>query len=114
MIITKMVSCFGRNTVDTLSVLRTQKQIGVDMFFENENLHSNVCQDDTMISVMSTIAQAESKIRSQNVKWGIKKRAQNTNASIYSPLFASLRRLLQGAQWYPVYQYGSCAHTTDF
>ncbi|MDR0928268.1 MAG: recombinase family protein [Oscillospiraceae bacterium] len=83
-IITKTVSRFGRNTVDTLMILRNLKERGIDVFFENEGLHSFDGKDELLISLIEAIAQAESENRSQNIKWGIKQHAQNPDAAIYS------------------------------
>ena len=83
-IITKTVSRFGRNVVDTISTLRMLKNKGVDVFFENEGLHSIDGNDELLISLMEAIAQAESESKSQNIKWGIKQQAQNPDAAIYS------------------------------
>lgn len=83
-IITKTVSRFGRNTAETLSTLRMLKNKGVDVFFENEGLHSIDGNDEFLISLMEAIAQAESESRSQNIKWGIKQQAQRPDAAIYS------------------------------
>lgn len=83
-IITKTVSRFGRNTVDTLSVLRKLKEKNVDVFFEAQGLHSNQGNDELLISIMEAIAQAESENRSREIKWGIEKQTQNPDAAIYS------------------------------
>ncbi|MDD3335796.1 MAG: recombinase family protein [Eubacteriales bacterium] len=60
------------------------KNKGVDVFFENEGLHSIDGNDELLISLMEAIAQAESESRGQNIKWGIKQQAQNPDAPIYS------------------------------
>lgn len=96
-IITKTVSRFGRNTVDTLSTLRTLKDKGIDVFFENENLHSIDGNDELLISLMEAIAQAESESRSQNIKWGIREQAQNPDAPIYSRPCYGYRKLDDGS-----------------
>ena len=83
-IVTKTVSRFGRDTVDTLSVLRNLREKGVDVFFEQEGLHSAQGGDELLISVLGAIAQADSESRSQNIKWGIARQTQNPDAAIYS------------------------------
>lgn len=95
-IITKTVSRFGRNTVDTLSVLRKLKEKNVDVFFENEGLHSNDGKDELLITLVEAIAQAESENLSQNVKWGIKHHVQNPGAKIYSRPCYGYRKTKEG------------------
>lgn len=83
-IITKTVSRFGRNTPDTLSILRKLKEHHIDVYFETENLHSCDGSNEFLISIIEAIAQAESENRSANVKWGIRRSADNPTSPIYS------------------------------
>lgn len=84
LIVTKSISRFGRNTVDTLTVLRQLKAANVDVYFENENIHSLDPDGELIISLASAIAQAESEERSKNIKWGIRQSATNPDSAIYS------------------------------
>ena len=83
-IITKTISRFGRNTVDTLSILQKLKEHNIDVYFENENLHSNNGNDELLISLISAVAEAESENRSESIKWGIRRSAENPGSPIYS------------------------------
>lgn len=96
-VITKTVSRFGRNTAETISLLRKLSDKGIDVFFENEGLHSIDGKDELLISLMEAIAQAESESRSQNIKWGIKQQAKKTNAPIYSRPCFGYRKSDDGA-----------------
>ncbi|NLE27251.1 MAG: recombinase family protein [Clostridiaceae bacterium] len=70
MIITKSLSRFGRNTVDCLNSLRDLKSLGVDVYFEKENIHSLRSEGELLITLISAIAESESLALSENVKWG--------------------------------------------
>jgi DNA invertase Pin-like site-specific DNA recombinase len=76
MIITKSISRFSRNTVDILTVIKELRTIGVEIFFEKENISSTDPKIDLVLTLMSSIAQEESRSISENTKWGIQKRFQ--------------------------------------
>ena len=69
-IVTKSVSRFGRNTVDTLTFTRELKALGVDVYFEKENLHSISSEGELLLTLMSAMAESESVSMSDNIKWG--------------------------------------------
>lgn len=73
MVITKSVSRFARNTVTLLSAVRELKSLGVDVFFEEQNIHSNSGDGELMLTILASFAQAESESMSANVKWKVKK-----------------------------------------
>lgn len=70
-VVTKSLSRFGRNTLDCLKVIRELKAIGVDVYFEKENIHTLRSEGEMLISLISAVAQNESLALSENVKWGI-------------------------------------------
>lgn len=72
MIITKSVSRFARNTVTTLETIRELKSLGVDVYFEENNVHSLRTDGEVLITVLSSFAQAESYSASENQKWRIR------------------------------------------
>ena len=73
-IITKSVSRFGRNTVDTLVFTRELRSLGVDVFFEKENLHTCSAEGELLLTLMAAVAESEAVSMSDNVKWGKRKR----------------------------------------
>lgn len=77
LILTKSVSRYARNVVDSLSYLRRLKAMGIGIFFEEQNINSLTEESETYIGIYSVIAQSESENISGNVKWGINKRMQN-------------------------------------
>ena len=70
LILTKSISHFARNTVDSLTVTRKLKAAGVEVYFEKENISSMDVQAELLFTIMSSIAQEESRSISENVRWG--------------------------------------------
>lgn len=73
MIITKSVTRFYRNTLPSLETIRNLKDIGVDIFFEKENIHTLSSDGELLITLLASIAQEESRSASENQKWRIRK-----------------------------------------
>ena len=76
LILTKSISRFGRNTVDVISYIRELRTLNVEIFFEKENISSLDPKIDFMLTILSSIAQEESRSISSNVKWAIEKKAK--------------------------------------
>ncbi len=76
MIITKSISRFARNTVTMLEIVRELKLLNIDVFFENENIHSISGDGELMLTILASFAQEESRSASDNCKWRIRKRLQ--------------------------------------
>ncbi len=73
MVITKSISRFARNTVTLLETVRELKPLGVDVYFEEQNIHTNSSDGELMLSILASYAQEESLSVSENQKWRIKK-----------------------------------------
>ena len=73
-IITKSVSRFGRNTVDTLLYTRELRGLGIDVYFEKEHLHSCSAEGELMLTLMAALAESEAENMSENIKWGKRRR----------------------------------------
>lgn len=73
MIITKSISRFARNTATLLQTTRALKAVGVDVYFQSENLHSLSSEGEMMLTLIASVAQEESRQVSENMKWRIKK-----------------------------------------
>lgn len=74
LIVTKSVSRFARNTVDSLTTIRMLKDKKVEVYFEKENIWTFDSKGELLITIMSSLAQEESRSISENVKWGRRKR----------------------------------------
>lgn len=88
LIVTKSVSRFARNTVDTLTYIRKLKEKGVEVFFQKENIYTLDAKGELLITIMSSLAQEESRSISENVTWG--KRVAFSQGKVYLPYGAFL------------------------
>lgn len=73
-IITKSISRFARNTLDCLKYVDDLKQIGVNVFFEKEQIDTATASGEMLLTILSAFAQEESRNISENLKWGLRKR----------------------------------------
>lgn len=78
-IITKSISRFGRNTVDTLNAVRELKELNIDIYFDKENIHTINSEGELLITLLSATAQQTSQSQSENLKWGIHKQYERGN-----------------------------------
>ncbi|MCL2105823.1 MAG: recombinase family protein [Oscillospiraceae bacterium] len=74
LIITKSVSRFARNTVDSLQTIRKLKDVGCEVYFEKEQIWTFDGKGELLLTIMASLAQEESRSISENVTWG-KRRA---------------------------------------
>lgn len=82
LIITKSVSRFARNTVDSLVTIRKLKEHNVEVYFEKENIYTFDGKGELLLTIMSSLAQEESRSISQNVTWGQRKRFADGKVSL--------------------------------
>ncbi len=73
MIITKSISRFARNTLTLLATVRELKALNVDVYFEEQNIHTISGEGEMILTFLATFAQEESRSVSENMKWRIKK-----------------------------------------
>ena len=83
-VLTKSISRFGRDTVEILDALNQLRNLGVRVIFEQEVLDTADTDNDLLISIIESIAQAENESRSENIKWGIKQRAAQGTSKLYN------------------------------
>ena len=77
MVLTKSISRFARNTVDSLSWVRKLRTMNIGVYFEEQAIDSLKAENEMLIGLFSVIAQAESENVSSNVKWGIHQSMKN-------------------------------------
>ena len=92
LIITKSVSRFARNTVDSLSTIRRLKENGVEVYFEKEAIWSFDGKGELLLTIMSSLAQEESRSISDNVTWGQRKRFADGKVNMPFSSFLGYRR----------------------
>ena len=80
---TKSISRFGRNTVDTLKALQRIKSAGVDVIFMSEDLRLSDSECEFYISFLEAHAQEESRVKSENIKWGLQKSIQAGTSKLF-------------------------------
>ena len=73
LIVTKSVSRFARNTVDSLTTIRKLKEHGTEVYFEKEAIWTFDSKGELLLTIMSSLAQEESRSISENVTWGRRK-----------------------------------------
>jgi DNA invertase Pin-like site-specific DNA recombinase len=73
LILTKSISRFARNTVTLLETVRELKTLGVDIYFEEQNIHSMSTDGELMLTILASYAQEESRSASENQKWRIRR-----------------------------------------
>jgi DNA invertase Pin-like site-specific DNA recombinase len=72
MVITKSISRFARNTVTLLTTVRELKGYGIDVYFEEQNIHTMSSDGELMLTILASYAQEESLSVSENCKWRIR------------------------------------------
>ena len=73
LIVTKSVSRFARNTIDSLVTIRKLKEHGVECYFEKEGIYTFDGKGELLITIMSSLAQEETRTITENITWGQRK-----------------------------------------
>ena len=92
LIVTKSVSRFARNTVDSLTAVRKLKEHGTEVYFEKEGIYTFDSKGELLITIMSSLAQEESRSISENVTWGQRKRFADGKVSLPYKSFLGYRK----------------------
>lgn len=96
LIVTKSVSRFARNTVDSLTTIRKLKEVGCECMFQKENIMTFDSKGELLITIMSSLAQEESRSISENVTWGQRKRFSDGKVSMPYGQFLGYRKGTDG------------------
>ena len=76
-ILVKSISRFARNTVDSLNYIRELKELGISIYFENENIDTLTPGGEVLITILAAMAEQESRTMSTNIKWSYQKKFKN-------------------------------------
>ena len=78
-IVTKSISRFARNTIDSLTCTRELRQLKppVGIYFEKENIDTLDAKGELILTILSALAQDESRSISDNIRWSIQKKFQS-------------------------------------
>ena len=77
LILTKSISRFARNTSDCLEMVRELTGMGVNIYFEKENIHTGSMESEFLLTILASLAEEESHNISGNEKWAIQKRFES-------------------------------------
>ena len=92
LILTKSISRFSRNTVDCLKYVRMLRELNVDVFFEEQGLHSIDPSAEFYITIYGSVAQSESENISTNVIWGKTQSAKEGKVPFHYEQFLGYRK----------------------
>ena len=84
-IIVKSISRFSRNTVDSIEIVRKLCQDGIYIYFEKENIDTGKMEGELLLSILSSLAESESRSISDNETWSIQQRFMNGTFKIGYP-----------------------------
>jgi DNA invertase Pin-like site-specific DNA recombinase len=104
LIVTKSVSRFARNTVDSLTTIRQLKEKGVEIYFEKENIWTLDSKGELLITIMSSLAGGRARSISENCTWGQRKRFADGKVTVPFGHFLGYDR---GAGWQPCGESGA-------
>ena len=96
MVITKSISRWARNTIDSLHNIRKLKDLGIPVLFEKENINTMDSKGEVLITIMSSIAQQESDSISKNVRMGIQYQMQQGKGRLNTAQFLGLDKDEEG------------------
>src|SRR5690554_3720015 len=96
LIVTKSISRFARNTVDSLVTIRKLKAAGVEFYFEKENIYTFDSKGELLITIMSSLAQEESRSISKSVTWGKRKQFSDGKVHVTSKNFLGYKKGANG------------------
>ena len=82
LIVTKSVSRFARNTVDSLTTIRKLKEHGVEVYFEKESIWTFQARGEILLTILSSLSQEEARSISENVTWGLRKKFADGKFSV--------------------------------
>lgn len=83
-ILTKSISRFGRDTQECLEGIRKIRAAGKRIIFEGDKSDTEAICDEPLISVIEACEQSENEWRSENIRWGLKKRAESGTSGLYN------------------------------
>lgn len=84
MIITKSISRFGRNTIETLDAINKLRARGIEIYFQNDDIYAKDGKNTFVIEVMEALAEEENKSRRENIRWGILKGVESGNSKMFN------------------------------
>ena len=96
MYLVKFISRFSRNTLDCLKYVRELKELGIGVTFEKENIDSLDAKGEVLLTILSSLAQDESRSISENATWGIRKKFERGEIRVNTTKFVGYDKCENG------------------
>ena len=87
MVVTKSISRFARNTMDCLNFVRMLKEKDIAVYFETENINTLDTTGEVLLTILSSLAQDDSRKLSENTKWGIARQFESGKVMVNTTRF---------------------------
>lgn len=91
-VLVKSISRFARNTVDALKYIQELKELGISVYFENENIDTLTPGGEVLITILAAMAEQESRTMSTNIKWTYQKKFKNGEVILNTGLMLGYRK----------------------
>ena len=91
MVLTKSISRFARNTADCLALVRELISLNIPIHFEKEGIDTSAMESELLLSVMSSLAESESRSISENTKWSFGRQFRNGTFKVLPPPYGYRR-----------------------
>lgn len=91
LILTKSVSRFARNTLDCIQITRKLREMGIAVYFEKENVNTMDMDSEFVLTIMGSMAQAESESISRNVAWGKRQAMKSGKVMSFSRIYGYMQ-----------------------
>ena len=91
-ILVKSISRFARNTVDALNYIRELKDLGISVYFENENIDTMTPGGEVLLTILAAMAEQEARTMSTNIKWSYQKKFQSGEVSLNTGLLLGYKK----------------------
>ena len=103
-VLVKSISRFARNTVDSLNYIRELRDLGISVCFENENIDTMTPGGEVLITILSAMAEQESRTMSTNIKWSYQKKFQNGEVVLNTGLMLGYKKVGQDEDGHFIYE----------
>jgi len=87
MVVTKSISRFARNTMDCLNFVRMLKEKDIAVYFETENINTLDTTGEVLLTILSSLAQDDSRKLSENTKWGMARQFESGRVMVNTTRF---------------------------
>lgn len=96
-VLVKSISRFARNTVDALNYIRELKDLGISVYFENENIDTLTPGGEVLLTILAAMAEQESRTMSTNIKWSYQKKFQNGEVILNTGIVLGYKKAADGS-----------------